>query len=395
MNMMPQPQAMGMAPQMPPTPSPQEIEKAQAILEAVSWEEIEPILRTDERRNYSIDIETDSTVFQDAETEKAQRIEVMGAMTNWLERAIPAIQSNRSLAPLMKELTMFTLGAFKIGRQLEETFEDAFDQIKDMPEQPNPEQQKLEMEAKAKEAEFAGKQKDREADMVFKQQEHGLKQQGMQAELAFKSKELEFKERELAMKAQESEVNRQMTMENAMFDRQSRKEEQYFANEDRQFQRSMAEREFAGKEKERSIKLRDTESRLEMDQNEQMARRAMEADQLKGVDGKTTREAIVDQVESMVQQISEAFGQMSEQQMMIAQALQGISAQQEETNDALTAVVKHMTAPLSVKRDPKTRRAIGVERGENSATDLRQMLESLGKGRSLVRGKDNRVEAFA
>jgi len=376
MNMMPQPQAMGMAPQMPPMPSPQEIEKAQAILEAVSWEEIEPILRTDERRNYSIDIETDSTVFQDAETEKTQRIEVMGAMTQWLERAIPAIQSNRSLAPLMKELTMFTLGAFKIGRQLEETFEDAFDQIQDMPEQPNPEQQKLEMEAKVKEAEFAGKQKDREADMAFKQQEHGLKQQGMQAELAFKQQELGFKQREMEMKEASEAFKMHLGQQQHEDDREAAMIEREAAQEDRLFDQELKERDAAGKEQERAAKAIGTAASA----NGGSAPKAANMGSF---------------LQGLAKQVSQAVAeQMSEQQMMIAKALQGIAQQQDETTEALTAVVGHITAPVNVKRDPRTRRAIGVERGQNSETDLRAMLEKMAKGRQLVRGADNRIEAF-
>jgi hypothetical protein len=189
-NMMPQP--MGMPPMLPPMPSQQQVERAQAILEAVPWDDIEPILRTDERRSYNIDIETDSTVFQDAEAEKASRIEVMSAMTPWMERMIPAVQANRSLAPLMKELTMFTLGAFKLGRQLEETFEDAFDQIQNMPEQPDPEAAKLKAEMEMEEKRFQMDMQLKQADLASKQQTAQINAQGKQADLAAKQQSTEM-----------------------------------------------------------------------------------------------------------------------------------------------------------------------------------------------------------
>jgi hypothetical protein len=194
----------GMGPELPPMPSPEAIEEAKAIMEAVAWEDIESILRTDERRNYNIDIETDSTVFDDAEAEKQQRIEVMGAMTNWLERALPAIQANRTIAPLMKELTMFTLGAFKIGRTLEETFEDAFQQIQKMPEQPNPEAEKLKAEMEMEKLRFQMDMQLKQLDLQTKQATAQLNTQGKQADMQVKQQssimDMQAKQTELQIK---------------------------------------------------------------------------------------------------------------------------------------------------------------------------------------------------
>jgi hypothetical protein len=217
----------------------------------------------------------------------------------------------------------------------------------------------------------------------------------LQMNLAFKEKEFAMKERELALKEQSDMFNRQLQQETARFDqglkhqdfedrRQASQFDRQSAMEDRQFQRSVQERELAGKDQERAMK------------GDEMAyRRQMDADNMKGPDGKSARDTVMASVESLVQQVSQAIGQLSEQQMVIAQALQGIAAQQDETTEALTAVVSHMTAPVSVKRDPKTRRAIGVERGQNDAADMKAMLEKLAKGRNMVRGADNRVEALA
>lgn len=389
MNMMPSP--MGM-PSLPPLPPKEMIDRARAIMEAVPWEKIEPILRTDERRNYAIDIETDSTVFEDAETEKAQRIEVMGAMTQWMERAIPAIQSNRSLAPLMKELTMFTLGAFKIGRQLEETFEDAFDQIAQMPDQPNPEQQKLEMEAKAKQAEMAMTAKDRENELAFKQKEHELNLQAKQAEMALKQQELEFKR-------QDMEFKRQQDAEKAMYDRQMQQQQQMAQQEQMARDNDMREREFGMKTQEHALKANDMQSRLAMDQDEQRARRAMEGEKMMGEGGKTARAEIEDSVKLQIQELATQFAtamdSMAQNQAVIVSVLQDIKANQDEVTDAVTQVVGHMTAPRKVQRDPKTNRAIGVEIGVSEG-DLRQQLERLKSGgRQVVRDKMNRIEAFA
>lgn len=396
MNMMPQPQGMMGAPMQ--MPSPEMLEQAKLIAEAVAWEEVEPILRTDERRNYNIDIQTDSTVFEDAEAEKQQRIEVMGAMTQWMERALPAIQANRSLAPLMKELTMFTLGAFKIGRTLEETFEDAFDQIQNAEPQPDPETQKLEMEAKAKEAEFAQKSKDREADMMFKQQEHQLKLQGQQADLAFKEQELGLKQREV-------EFNHYFQQENAKQDQAYRQEEMGFKREEAEYNRQAQteERNFSraamvedamGKREERSAKLGDMQERLAIDKDEQKARREMEGEQLRGQGGKTAKDQVNEQIQTLASQFAQSMESLAQNQVEIVSALQEIKGSQDEMADAMTAVVGHMTAPRKVKRDDKGR-AVGVEMGKSDG-DLRSMLASLksSNGRGIVRDKMGRVEAI-
>lgn len=366
---------------MPPMqmPSDEEITELQIIAEACTQEEVLAILRSDERRNYAIDIETDATSYEDDIEEKNARIEYGRGMTELMMAWLPVMQGNGSVAPFVKELVTFMNGAFKTGRQMEEALEDSFDQIKQMPPQPNPEQQKVEAEAKAKEQEFAMKAKDREQDMLFKAKDHELKQQGMQADLAYKAKELQFKEQELGMKAQESEFNRQAAAESAMFDRQSRQEEMAFkredamhnrqaasedradAREDRKFQRDLAVHESGEKAKERNAKSEDMRARLTMDQDEQKARRAMEADDVKGEGGMTSRQEIETSVASQIGQVAEAISALQENQLAVVEAIKSLSAKEEETQTALLSALKRMGAPRTIRRDPKSGRAIGVD----------------------------------
>lgn len=426
MNMMLQPN--GMAPAIPmPMPSPEEIEQAQQIIDACTWEEISGILRSDERRSYSIDVETDATAFEDEETEKQQRIEFMGAMTTWLQSAIPAVQSNPTLAPLMKELTMFSVGAFKIGRTLEEAFEDAFDQVKNAPPQPDPESEKLKAEMAMKEKELqatmAGKQADAQLKaqesqqkMAFEQQRFGLEQKKMELELQFKQQEMGFKERELQMKQSADAFNMDLQAQNARFDqglkwqdaqdrrasaqldRQTAMEDRQVAAEDRQFQRGMAERDMAGKEQERSIKQQDMQERRAMDQEDRSLRRDVESTALQKRAEKHAAALDLQEHDKAFNQIrkemSEAFGVISDQQMQISEALQAIIAQQEETSQAVTAVISHITAPRKILRDG-TGKAVDVEIGENSLADLKEGIARLGAKRKMYRGADNRIESFA
>lgn len=230
----------GMAPPpaMPPLPTPEQLEEDKLIAEACSWEEISGVLHSDDRRNYSVDVETDATAFEDEEAEKQQRIEYVRAMTEMLQAWVPAIQANPSLAPFAKELAMFSAAAFKVGRTLEESLGDAFDQIKNMPPQPNPEAEKLQAEmamakerhamemekgkadvqgkqqiaqltAQAKQGDIAAKQQAAQVDMAKQQADMQMAQQMAHLELQIKYAELQLEREKMAMERERLQIERQ------------------------------------------------------------------------------------------------------------------------------------------------------------------------------------------
>lgn len=239
------------APQMPPPPiDPEQAKELELIADACTWEEISGVLRSDDRRNYSITVETDVTAFEDEEAEKQQATEFMGAMTAWLERAIPGIRSDPSLAPLFKELTMMYVSKFKPGRTLEEAFEDSFEQVKNTPPQPDPEAEKLKAEmamekqrfemdmqlkqvdlqgkqqtaqvnAQTKQADVAAKQQSTEMDMQAKQLDLQMKQVSAQLDMMLKRMEMALKQEELGLKREEMALDSQATREKAEIDRDS------------------------------------------------------------------------------------------------------------------------------------------------------------------------------
>jgi len=299
--MTPMPYASSAPVPQPQMPSPEQLEEDKLIAEACSWEEISGVLHSDDRRNYTVDVETDATAFEDAEVEKQSRIEYIRAMTEMMQLWIPAIQGNPSLAPFAKELAIFGSGAFKPGRQFEEQLGDAFDQIQNMPPQPNPEAEKLKAEAErddkkfameaqakqgeaqARQQEAAAKAQERQQEMVFKQREFELKQRQMQAELLAKQQELEFKaqelqikEQELVLKAQDAEMSRTLAAEQAAMDRDDRERQRHEAAEDRDYERGMREREFGLKQQSEAIKHQDTHERRAMDQEERQHQRNRE-----------------------------------------------------------------------------------------------------------------------
>lgn len=85
--------------------------------------DVEIVLRSDVLRNFSIDIETDSTILSDMGEEQQNRIQVVEAMTQLGASWAPMVAQNPGLAEVVKEMSLFLLGAFRTGKQLESVFE--------------------------------------------------------------------------------------------------------------------------------------------------------------------------------------------------------------------------------------------------------------------------------
>lgn len=81
------------------------------------------LLKSESMRNYRIEIATDSMVEIDEQAEKAGRVEFLTAAGGFLKQAVEAAQMAPELAPLMGEMLMFGVRAFKAGRPLEAAFE--------------------------------------------------------------------------------------------------------------------------------------------------------------------------------------------------------------------------------------------------------------------------------
>jgi hypothetical protein len=155
------------------------------LQEAVTWDDVMDILRSDARRGYAVNVETDQSVLADAEAEKQARSEVVQTVIELLGNTMQAAQVNPGIIPLAKELTMFMLGAHKVGRSIEEAVEDAFDgmqQAQSQP-QPDPEAEKLKMEMEKAKMEMQMDAEKGRVDLEMKKTELGLDQQRAQLDL--------------------------------------------------------------------------------------------------------------------------------------------------------------------------------------------------------------------
>lgn len=90
-----------------------------------TWEQVMALLRDDKLRGFRVDIETDSTVQPDAAEEQKNRIELLSAITQFVQGVAPAVQSGAVSMDLAKEMLSFGVRAFKVSPQLE----SALDQV--------------------------------------------------------------------------------------------------------------------------------------------------------------------------------------------------------------------------------------------------------------------------
>jgi len=198
-------------------PDPAKVEELQQIIKLPSWEDVAAILRSDQRRGYKVDVETDQTANLDEQEEKNSRIEFMSTMQGLMEKAIPLAMQMPMMRPLVKESVMFVVKAFKAGRSMEETFEDAFAQLEKMPPPQN--QGDPVAAAKAKEIETKTQLSVQEAKagqqtaMIEQQRET----QAHQADMALKGADLQLKRQDMQIKAQDAQAQRAIQMREAAF----------------------------------------------------------------------------------------------------------------------------------------------------------------------------------
>lgn len=159
--MPPSPQAAGQmgqmhpgAPSAPMTPQPGQApispDKVK-LLEEPTWEEVEALLKNPVLREFRLDIETDSTIRMDEEAEKAARVELITAVGGFVQQMTQAGMQAPEILPMLGELLMFGIRAFKTARSVEQTFEDmmkALEKAAAAPKPPPPEVVKAEADAK-------------------------------------------------------------------------------------------------------------------------------------------------------------------------------------------------------------------------------------------------------
>ena len=141
------------APSMAQTPLPGQApispDKLQ-LLKLPTWEEVEALLKNPVLREFRLDIETDSTIRMDEEAEKRARIELISSVAGFLTQMVEAGMQAPEIVPMLGEILMFGLRAFKTARAIEQTFDDMMEALNEAAKQPKPTDPKLlEIQVKA------------------------------------------------------------------------------------------------------------------------------------------------------------------------------------------------------------------------------------------------------
>ena len=139
-------------------------------------DEVRQTMRQDRLRSYAVDIETDSTVFEDAEEEKKSRVEFLGAMSQFVTAWAPVIHTAPEMAMLATEYMKFGARGFKIGRELEDVLDRATSAMVKRASQPPP------PDPKAQEAQT--KLEIEQAKLALQDQKMGGEMQARQMEAA-------------------------------------------------------------------------------------------------------------------------------------------------------------------------------------------------------------------
>ena len=155
------------------------------------------MLQNESMRNFNIDIETDTLVQIDQQTEKSNRVEFLTSVSSFLEKVLPVGQQHPELVPLLGEMLLFGIRGFKIGRTIEGSFEQFVAQATQnekakaaqppQPPPPNPEMIRAQTEAQNSQAKLQADQQTAQADM---QMEHVK----MQAEQQLAAQKLQFEQ---------------------------------------------------------------------------------------------------------------------------------------------------------------------------------------------------------
>jgi ribosomal protein L35 len=333
-------------------------EPAQAPDRRAITPEIMEILRTDRLRSYRIDVETDSTIYEDAEQERQTRVELITAMTQFIGNWAPIIQAQPELMPLAFEMLAFGVRGFKAGSQLEEALEQTRMELEQAAQNPQPqgpspeelamqaEQQKAQMQAEAaKHATEIKAQTDMNAAQIKQQTD-------AQALAAKQAAEQHAAELKAASDAHKAEL--EMAKKNAELEQKDRHHQEEMALKREQME---MEHEFKRETAEREHNMRKADHKLKSAaQNKQIVE---EADQDVETDGdmvKTPFEVVGEKIDDAMEGMMMLMQQQMEQNKVLAEGIKVIAEGQQKALEQASKPKKFNTI-----RDPQTGRLVGGE----------------------------------
>jgi len=204
-----------------PQPDPQMVEDLQAAAEATPWEDVGGVIRSNARRLFMVDVETDDTAADDDVETQEQALAFMGAMFTTLQSIGPAVAAKPELLPLAKELVTFTANAFKVGQAFDDAINDVFDKLAKAPPPPaapaDPvaaaQAALVQVQTQKAQADIGISQQKAQADLQAKTQAAAIDVQIKQIELQIKKMELQIKQEEVQTRAVGNQIDLQQKVQ--------------------------------------------------------------------------------------------------------------------------------------------------------------------------------------
>jgi hypothetical protein len=178
------------------------------------------LLKDEPAKNFRIEVTTDSMIYQDEQQEKQDRIEFLGAVSQFMQTALPVAQGVPELTPMLMEMLKFGITAFKAGKGMEGLIDETADKFRaqaqaqeGQPKPPSPEMQKLQMQAQMEQAKLQAQAQAKQAEMQMQVQ---MDQQKLQMQIEFEKAKQEYQAQENNLKfrleAERNAADREMEL---------------------------------------------------------------------------------------------------------------------------------------------------------------------------------------
>lgn len=257
-------------------------------------------------RSFRIDIAADTLVQLDEQREKQDRMEMLTAFGQYLEKAAQVGAVAPQMVPLLVEVGKFGLTSFKVGKQIEGTFDQALEALKAQAVAPQMDPAAMQEQAmQAAKAQVA--------------QENATKEIALNKKAA----DLDLREAKYEAMKQVDDIKRQAEDQKRAQEAQSREHEIGMAAKDLDHRKATVEHET--KMKSERAAFDEERSRYATETHDKVQRETETRDQA------------------------------------LVQLVQEVSKQNAETQAALAALVKAVGGKKRIVRDGKTGRALGVE----------------------------------
>ena len=158
------------------------------------------LLKDEPAKNFRVEVTSDSMIYQDEQQEKQDRIEFLGAVSSFMQTALPVAQGAPELTPLLMEMLKFGVTAFKAGKGMEGLIDETADKFRQQakaaegqPKPPSPEQQKMQMDMQMEQAKMQARQAELQAQAQLEQQKMQMQMELEKAKQEYQAQENQLK----------------------------------------------------------------------------------------------------------------------------------------------------------------------------------------------------------